>query len=97
MSSDEGMRVEVVLPEEAIEQIAQRAAEIVASRQPPPREEKEFLTAREAAEMIPCSVKKVYHLVGARRIPFQRVGRQLSFKRSETEEWKAKGGASTPA
>ncbi|MBN8866776.1 MAG: helix-turn-helix domain-containing protein [Solirubrobacterales bacterium] len=76
-----------------VEAVARRAAAILADE----KEEKEFLTTKEAAEIIPCSVSKVHHLVQCRRIPFQKVGNQLSFKRSEILDWKARGGATTPA
>lgn len=79
-----------------VEVIAQRAAEIALGKKPN-QDGKEYLTTREVAEIIPCSVSKVYHLVQGQRIPFQKVGRQLSFKRSEILDWKARGGASTPA
>ncbi len=79
-----------------VEVIAQRAAEIVLGKKPN-QAGREYLTTREVAAIIPCSVSKVYHLVQCRRIPFEKVGRQLSFNRSEILDWKARGGASTPA
>lgn len=89
-------KIEIAFPNELVERIAQRAAEIVLEAQPT-RNEKEFLTTKETAEIIPCSVKKIYHLVQLRRIPFEKVGQQLCFRRSEILEWKRQGGASTPA
>lgn len=91
-------KIEVFFPDELIERIAQRAAEIVLEKQSQSQgDEKEFLRAKEVAEIVPCSVSKIYHLVQLRRIPFEKVGQQLCFRRSEILEWKRRGGASTPA
>lgn len=50
---------------------------------------KEYLTTKEAAELIGVSRSRVAQLVSSRKIPFYRNGNGLRnyFKRSELEEW----------
>lgn len=60
-------------------------------------EGQDAMTTKEAAKFIPCSEKKIYHLVSADRIPHQKVGRGLSFSKADLAEWKRNGGAVTPA
>ncbi len=60
----------MVLPDDVIEQIAQRAAEIVAGNEA--TEVDGWLTVAEAAEYLRCSTGRIYQLVSARRIPFHK-------------------------
>lgn len=85
----------VDLPPELIEQIATRAAEIVAERASVTGPDA-WLTVAEAAEHLRCSTGRVYQLVSARRIPFAKDGSRTLFRRSEIDRWVEGGGARCP-
>lgn len=82
------------LPPEAVEAIAQRAAEIVAERSS--AEPDGFLDAAGAADFLACSTSRIYTLVSAERIPVHRDGSRLLFDRAELREYVANGGARRP-
>lgn len=82
--------------EELVERIAQRAAELVAERQGGDGDADRWLTVAEAAEYLRCSTGRVYQLVSARRIPFQKDGSRTLFRRSGLDAWIEQGGARCP-
>jgi excisionase family DNA binding protein len=69
------------LPPDLIEQIAVRAAEIVAERETP--EPDGFLDASGAADFLACGTSRIYSLVSAGRLPIHRDGSRLLFDRAE--------------
>lgn len=81
---------------EMVEQIAERAAEIVAERTCGDGETDAWLTVAEAADYLRCSTGRVYQLVSARRIPFAKDGSRVLFRRSELDRWVEEGGARCP-
>jgi excisionase family DNA binding protein len=83
------------LPPELVEQIARRAAELVAERNGNARDV--WLSVADAAEYLRCTPSRVYSLVSARRIPFCKDGSRLLFRRSELDEWVQAGGAACPS
>jgi excisionase family DNA binding protein len=82
------------LPPEFLEAIAQRAAEIAQERISAAYEP--WLTADQTAEYLACPKSRVYALVSARRIPHERDGSRLLFRRSELDDWVASGGGKRP-
>jgi excisionase family DNA binding protein len=48
---------------------------------------REFMNVREVAELLNVSTRTVYAWVEQNKIPFQRKGGSLRFRRSEIEEW----------
>jgi excisionase family DNA binding protein len=83
------------LPPETIEQIAARAAELVAARKRD-GEPDAWLSVAGAAEYLACSSSRLYGLVSARRIPFEKDGSRVLFRRSALDQWVTEGGARCP-
>ena len=84
----------VSLSDEAIEAIADRVAEVLASRSEEPSR---GLGWREAAEHLHCKPQRIYALVHQRRLSPRRDGARLLFRRSELDAWLATGGLSQPS
>ncbi|MEJ7655669.1 MAG: excisionase family DNA-binding protein [Thermoleophilaceae bacterium] len=82
------------LPPELLEHLAERAAGIVAERLEP--ESEPWIGVVEAAEHLDCPRSRVYALASASRIPLERDGSRLLFKRSQLDEWVRGGGAKRP-
>ena len=82
------------LPSELVEQIAQRAAEILVERQADTAGT--WLDVAEAAEHMRCGTSRIYSLVSAGRIPVHRDGSRLLFDRHELDEFVRAGGAKRP-
>lgn len=55
-----------------------------------------WLTADEAAAYLGCGVGRVYALRSAKRIPYERDGSRLLFRRSSLDAWIARGGGIRP-
>ena len=83
------------VPPELLEAIAARAAELVGERQAPDDGDG-WMTVAEAAEYLRCPKSRVYSLVSARRIPFEKDGSRTLFRRSELDEWVRNGGGKRP-
>jgi hypothetical protein len=82
------LRVEI--DEELIEQIAERAAELIGERT---REPDGWLRgADRIAAYIDAPRSRVYALVSARRIPVHHDGSALIARRSELDRWLVQGG-----
>jgi excisionase family DNA binding protein len=73
------------LPDDLVEQIAQRAAELVAERQATTASP--WLDTRGAAEYIAAPVSRVHDLVGLRKLTPHRDGRRLLFKRTDLDAY----------
>jgi excisionase family DNA binding protein len=83
----------VDFPQELIEQIAQRAAELIADR---PSQTEGFLDVEGAASFLACPKSRIYSLVSAKRIPFHKDGSRTLFDRAELHEYVRTGGARRP-
>lgn len=88
------LRLEI--DEELIEQIAERAAELIGVR--PERTEPDgwLRGADRIAAYIDAPRSRVYALVSARRIPVHHDGSALIARRSELDRWLLRGGARRP-
>jgi excisionase family DNA binding protein len=75
----------IELPDEVLELIAERAAELVAARQAPTAAA--WLDTKGAAEHLACSTARIHDLVQARALRPRRDGRRLLFKRSELDDY----------
>lgn len=86
------------LSEALVEQIAQRAAEIVATRTIGADDDADdgWLTVADCAEYLRCSESRLYGLVSARRIPYSKDGSRVLFRRSAIDRWVEQGGARCP-
>lgn len=82
-------------PPALIEVIAERAAELIAERQAGPVEDG-WMTVDEAAAHLRCPKSRIYSLVSARRIPFEKDGSRTLFLRSELDVWLRNGGGRRP-
>jgi excisionase family DNA binding protein len=78
------------LPDELVEAVAQRAAEIVRESEP---ESDEWLTTQDAADHLKCGKRRIFNLVSEGRIPVHREGARLLFLKSELDEWIRSGRA----
>lgn len=91
------MNLTVDLPPEMVEQIAQRAAEILAERNGASGSDDGWLRgADRIAGYLDCSPSRVYSLVSARRIPIHKDGSAIVARRSELDRWIADGGDRCP-
>lgn len=86
----------VQMPPEMIEQIAERAAEMVAKQQGGRSVADAWLSVAEAADYLRCSTGRIYQLVSARRVPFEKDGSRTLFRRSSLDRWVEEGGARCP-
>jgi hypothetical protein len=84
------LRLEV--DEELIEQIAERAAEMMAERSKTIAEDGWLRGADRIAAYIDAPRSRVYALVSARRIPVHHDGSALIARRSELDRWLVQGG-----
>jgi excisionase family DNA binding protein len=88
--------LQVALPPELLEQIAQRAAELVAERLDGAHSRDGYLDVTGAAEFLACPKSRIYALVSARRIPHAKDGSRLLFERAELRRYVENGGARRP-
>lgn len=86
----------VDFPPALVEQIAQRAADLLGERQGAGGSADAWLTVADAAEYLRCSESRIYGLVSARRIPYVKDGSRVLFRRSELDAWVREGGARCP-
>lgn len=86
------MSLTLGVPDELVEAVAQRAAELVADRQAP----SPWLDVKGAAEYLACPTSRVYALTSASRIPHHRDGSRLLFRSDELDRWVRDGGARRP-
>jgi predicted DNA-binding transcriptional regulator AlpA len=79
------------LPDELVEQIAQRAAELIAERQPTTAEP--WLNVEQAAAHLAISTSQLYTLTSQRHrngLPVTKEGSRSYFRASELDRWRAK-------
>jgi excisionase family DNA binding protein len=73
------------LPDELLEQIAQRAAELVAERRQPARSP--WLNTDQAADYIATKPSRVHDLVSLGKLTPRRDGRRLLFRREDLDRY----------
>jgi excisionase family DNA binding protein len=78
-----GARIE--LPDELMNEIAQKAAEIVAEREDRSREP--WLDTRGAAEHLSCSCDRIYDLVQLGKLTPHRDGTRLLFRPEDLDDY----------
>jgi excisionase family DNA binding protein len=84
------MRVILDLPEDAVAAIAASVARIVGEQH---RDPNPWIGVDDAAAHLACPRSRIYRLVSQDRIPFEKDGARLLFRRSDLDAWVARGGA----
>jgi hypothetical protein len=84
------LRLEI--DEELIDQIAERAAELIGQRSQGKEPDGWLRGADRIAAYIDAPRSRVYALVSARRIPVHHDGSALIARRSELDRWLVQGG-----
>lgn len=80
-----------------IERIAQRAAEILAERQASVAEDDGYIAgAKAAAAFLDCPESRIKKLTSAGRIPHEKEGHRLLFRKADLRAYVASGGAVAP-
>jgi excisionase family DNA binding protein len=92
MEAAEELRValEINVPNEVIETVAERVATRLGEHLGP--EPEPWVGVERAADHLACPKSRIYDLVSARRIPHQRDGSRLLFRRSDLDAWVTRGG-----
>lgn len=88
--------INVNVGDELVEQIARRAAELLAERPEEPSADGWLRGAERIADYIDAPRSRVYALVSARRIPVHHDGSALIARRSELDQWLLRGGGRRP-
>ncbi len=88
--------VSLDLADEVVEQIAHRAAELLATRPDASGEDGWLRGAERIALYIDAPRSRVYALASARRIPVHHDGSALIARRSELDAWLLAGGGRRP-
>jgi excisionase family DNA binding protein len=88
--------LQIALPPELLDEIAQRAAELLAERLDVALSGDGYLDVAGAAEFLACPKSRIYALVSTGRIPHAKDGIRLLFDRAELRRFVAKGGAKRP-
>ena len=88
--------ISLAVPPELVEAIAARAADLLAERLEPT--EDRWLSAEDAAQYLGCPKSRLYALASCKpsRVPVERDGSRLVFKRSELDAWVRAGGGKRP-
>jgi excisionase family DNA binding protein len=81
-----GIRVTAELIDVVAERVATLLAETVES------EREQWIGVDKAAAHLACPKSRIYDLVSAQRIPHERDGSRLLFRRSDLDEWVTSGG-----
>lgn len=79
------------IPDAWLEAVAERAAVILAERQPEQPAAVPYLTVAEAAEYLRCTPKRIYDLTGQRRLPFVKDGTRTLLRRADLDAYLADG------
>lgn len=96
MNPDGGPSLALALPDDIVEAIAERAAEILAGRRGETEQDRWLRGADRIAAYIDCPRSRVYALTSAGRIPVHHDGSALIARRSELDRWLREGGAIRP-
>jgi excisionase family DNA binding protein len=79
--------VQVHLPPEAVEAIAQRAAELVLAQLPPPAPAATYLNVEEAAYVLRSNRQRVYDLLSSGRLHRVKDGTRVLVARAELDAY----------
>lgn len=79
------------VPADLVEALAEAVAERLDRPGPEP-----WIDVEAAAEHLSCNADRIYALTSARRIPFEKDGSRLLFRRSELDAWVQAGGGLRP-
>lgn len=90
------MNVGLDVPDELVEQIALRAAELVGEMSATAEVADGYLDVDGAAAFLACPKSRIYSLVSAGRIPHEKDGSRLLFDRVELRAYVQAGGAVRP-
>lgn len=82
-----GEMLSLDIPDELVERIARRAADIVAEREQKAPSAPQWLDTAGAAEHLACSKGRIHDLVQLRKLRPRRDGRRLLFKREELDAY----------
>ncbi|HJQ66759.1 MAG TPA: helix-turn-helix domain-containing protein [Gemmatimonadales bacterium] len=77
----------LTLPDALVEQIAQRAAELVLAQLAAPDVSSPYLTIPEAAEVLRCKRQRIDDLLSARKLTRVKEGRRTLILRAELEQY----------
>jgi excisionase family DNA binding protein len=83
--------VNLALPDEFVDAIAERVAELLANHESSQPEA--WIGVEEAADYLACPRSRIYALVSKRAIPHRKDGSRLLFRRSELDSFIENGGA----
>ncbi len=86
----------VTLPNDLVQDIAERAAALVIERQGTATEDGWLRGVERIASYIDSPTSRVYALSSAGRLPVERDGSALIARRSEMDRWLRDGGAIRP-
>lgn len=76
----------IPVPSSFVEEIARRAAELIAERAEVGTSSP-FLTVEEAAEYLRCKPKRIYDLTSQRRLPFVKDGSRTLLRRVDLDAY----------
>lgn len=77
----------LTLPPDALEAIAQRAAELLAERQPAGTIASPWLTTTEAAEYLRCKPQRVFDLTSSGRLRVRKDGSRNLYRREDLDAY----------
>ena len=89
-----GSKLSLAVPDDLVEALAERVADLLSAREPDGPEP--WIAVAAAAEHLACAPARIYALASARRIPHERDGSRLLFRRSDLDAWLAQGGGIRP-
>jgi excisionase family DNA binding protein len=84
-------RISFELPAEAVERIAQRAAEIVFEKL---ERSEPYMTAEQAGEYIAADKRRIYDLIASGRLPSFKDGRKPLVRRADLDDYLRRNGSS---
>ena len=93
MNEPKGRLMNVNIPDDLLDQLADRIAERIELPAPAAPSKSPWLSADGAAEYLACKKPRIYDLVNQGRVPVHREGNRLMFLRSELDEWILNGAA----
>ena len=79
------MNVRLDIPDELVEAVAVRVAELIGTRETSP-----LLTVDEAAEYLRCAPKRIYDLTSQRRLDFVKDGSRTLIRRAALDLYLSK-------
>lgn len=90
------MNLAIAVDDQLVEQIAQRAAQILAAGQDRPTEGRWLRGAKDIAAYIGSPLSRVYDLSSAGRIPVEHDGSTLLAHTTDLDAWIRSGGGIVP-